>query len=239
MSTPTTFVDATAQAGGGEPPAGPGTARSSATVRPRRSRLGAWARSGLRDAIYSAAIFAWSIVAFTVLVTGLAVTASLFVLVVGVLAWIGFVSAARWTPWVDRRLVGWRRREPLAASYRRPPTAGLIPFVKTRTTDPQTWRDIAWMALTSLVGFGSGLAVLTAFGVIGAYGSMPLWYWAVGDSTAHYGLTNLGLFTVDSLGRAGIMTSVGLAAVPIALLLARGCAGMHARLAVLLLGCSR
>jgi hypothetical protein len=239
MSTPRTFVDATPEAGGGQPPAGPGTALSNAAILQHRSRVGAWTRSALRDVIYAGAVFAWSILAFTVLVTGLAVTASLLVLVVGVVVWIGFVYAMRWTTWVDRRLAGWQRRERFAASYRRPPASGIVPFVKSLTTDPQTWRDMAWMALTSLVGFVSGLAVVTAVGVIGAYVSMPLWYWAIGHPAAHYGLTNVGLLTVDSLGRAAIMTSVGLALIPIAILLARGCAVMHARLAVLVLGRSR
>jgi hypothetical protein len=235
MSTPTTFVDATPEAGGGQPPAGPGTALSNAAILQHRPRVGAWARSALGDVIYAGAVFAWSILAFTVLVTGLAVTASLLVLVVGVVVWIGFVYAMRWTTWVDRRLAGWQRREPLAASYRRPPASGIAPFVRTLTTDPQTWRDMAWLALTSVVGFASGLAVVTAIGVIGAYLSMPLWYWAVEDPTVHFGLTNVGLLTVDSLGRAAIMTSVGLVLIPFGLLLARACVALHVRLAVLLL----
>jgi hypothetical protein len=113
---------------------------------------------------------------------------------------------------------------------------GFVPFVRNLTTDPQTWRDMVWVAVTSIVGFGSGLAVVTAVGVVGSYVSMPFWYWAVGDPAAHYGLTNVGLFRVDSLGPALVMALVGLVAAPFALLLARACAAMHARLAIRLLG---
>jgi hypothetical protein len=81
-----------------------------------------------------------------------------------------------------------------------------------------------------------GLAVITAGAIVLAYLSMPIWYWAISDPHAQYGLTNLGLFTVDTLGEAFALTAIGLALAPLALLLARGCAGLHAGLAARLLG---
>ena len=83
-------------------------------VRPYR-RLRTWTAQSLRDVAYCAAVFGWSIAGFTILVTGLAVTASLLVFVVGVLVWIGFVYVARATTWVDRTLAGWQRHERLPA----------------------------------------------------------------------------------------------------------------------------
>src|SRR5215217_7352737 len=74
---------------------------------PRNTRFSAWTRSALRDMIYCGAGFAWSIAAFTILVTGIAVTASLLFLLVGVFAWIGFAHVLRWTTWVDRNLAGY------------------------------------------------------------------------------------------------------------------------------------
>lgn len=236
MSAPTEFVDATAQAGGRLTPAGSGAA-AAAPMRRAGARVWAWAwvRASVRSVVYSLAVFAWSIVGLTVLVTGLSVSASLLVLVVGVFVWVGFVHVTRWTTWVDRRLAGWVRHEPVPASYRRSPEPGLVPAVRTVTTDPQTWRDMAWLAVTSLVGFAAGLAVVTAAGVSGAYLSMPLWYWTIGDPAAHRGLTNVGLFTVDSLGRAALVALAGVVSTAVTLLLARGCAALHARLAVLFL----
>ena len=91
---------------------------------PRNTRFSAWTRSALRDMVYCGAGFAWSIVAFTILVTGIAATASLLFLLVGVLAWIGFTHVLRWTTWVDRKLAGWQRHERVPAVYRRPATRG-------------------------------------------------------------------------------------------------------------------
>jgi hypothetical protein len=41
-------------------------------------------------AVYSLAVFLWSIAAFTILVTGVSVTASLLIFVIGVFVWVGF-----------------------------------------------------------------------------------------------------------------------------------------------------
>ena len=66
-------------------------------ARPRHWRIRVWTRSALRDVGYCAAVLAWSIACFTILVTGVAVTASLLFLVIGVFVWIGFVHVMRWT----------------------------------------------------------------------------------------------------------------------------------------------
>ena len=197
--------------------------------------LRAWTALGLRNLAYDGAIFAWSIVVFTVLVTGVSLTASLIVLIVGVVVWIAFVYVMRWTTWVDRQLAGWQRHEPIQAVYRRPTAPGLMPLLKTITTDPQTWKDMAWLAVTSIAGFTLGLAALTAAGIVLAYLSMPIWYWAIADPLDLYGLTNLGVVTIDTLGEALAMTAIGLALTPLVLLLARGCASAHAALAARIL----
>jgi hypothetical protein len=59
--------------------------------RETRRRIWAWTTSALRDLGYDAAVFVWSIVAFTVLVTGVSVAASLLVLIVGVFVWIASI----------------------------------------------------------------------------------------------------------------------------------------------------
>jgi uncharacterized membrane protein YdfJ with MMPL/SSD domain len=205
----------------------------------RRRRIRAWTTSALRDLVYAGAVFVWSIVAVTVLVTGVSVTASLLVLVIGVIVWIGFAYVVRWTTWVDRRLAGWQRHERVRAVYRRPTVRGLLPLLRTVSSDAQTWKDLAWLGLTSIAGFTLGLCALTAAGIVVAYLSMPIWYWAISDPQGQYGLTNLGLFTVDTLGEALAATAIGLALAPLALLLARGCATAHAGLAARLLSPDR
>jgi hypothetical protein len=78
-----------------------------------------------------------------------------------VAVWLGFALALRATTTLDRRLAGWQRRESVPAAYRRPPARGFLPLLRTVTGDPQTWRDLGWVGLTSVVGSALGLLGLT------------------------------------------------------------------------------
>ena len=205
-------------------------------VGPRSRRIRTGIGRALRDLVYCGAIFLWSIVAFTVLVTGVSLTVSLIIFIIGVFVWVGFVYVVRWTTWVDRSLAGWQRGERVAASYRRPPARGFLALLKTVTADPQTWKDLGWLGVTSVVGFTLGLVAITAAGIVLAYISLPVWYWAISDPHGQYGLTNLGVATVDTLGEALAVMAIGLVLAPLALLLARGCASAHAALAARVLG---
>ena len=211
------------------------TVPQSTDAQPRHWRIPAWTRSALRDVAYCAAMLAWSIACFTILVTGVAVTASLLFLVIGVFVWIGFVHVTRWTTGIDRRLAGWQRHEHLPATYHRPTDRGFIPYLRMLSSDPQTWKDMAWLGVTSILGFAGGLAVITAVGLAATCVSMPLWYWGASHPDKEYGATGIGFLTVDTLGDAGIAAAIGLVLIPIVLLLARWCAATHASLAVRLL----
>ena len=70
----------------------------------------------------------------------------------------------RGTTWVDRRLAGWQRHERVGGVYRRPDARGFAPLLKTVSSDPQTWKDLGWLGLTSIVGFTLGLAAITGCG---------------------------------------------------------------------------
>ncbi len=205
----------------------------------RLSRIGTWlgakaARAG-RDLLYVAAVGVWSVVAFCVWVTCLSLTLSLLVFVVGVFVWLGSAYVFRWTTWVDRRLVGWERGEPVAAVYREPHEPGILPLLRTITADPQTWKDCGWLVLNSIVGFVGAVVSLTATVVVLAYVFMPAWWWAIPDPTTQYGTLEFGVFTVESTGQAFIVTAIGLVLVPVVWWLNRGLVAGHARIAVPLL----
>src|SRR4051794_24278181 len=55
----------------------------------------AWTRHATRDLVYAAAVCAWAVAGFSILVSGRAVTASLLVLVVGVAVWCTRLRVAR------------------------------------------------------------------------------------------------------------------------------------------------
>lgn len=202
----------------------------------RPAPVRAWVAGGLRDVGYAAATLAWSVVGFTLCVTGISVTAALLVLVIGLPVWLGFAHAARWTTWVDRRLAQWHLGIRIPAAYRRPAARGFGPAVRAVTRDPQTWRDLAWLALASVEGFVLSLVALVPVAAGLAWVSLPAWYWAISDPRAHGGLTNLGVVVVDTPAEALTVSAAALVLVPAALLLARACARAHAGLAVRLLG---
>jgi hypothetical protein len=106
----------------------------------------------------------------------------------------------------------------------------LVPLLKTVSSDPRTWKDPGWLGLISIVGMALGFAAITFAGFVLAYLTMPVWYWAVSDPHDQYALTNLGLDTVDTFGEAVALAAIGLVLAPLALLLARACAAMHAAL---------
>jgi hypothetical protein len=189
----------------------------------------------LRDLGYLGAVLAWSIVSFSVWVAGVSATASVLVLVVGVLVWIGFAYVMRWTTSVDRRLAAWLRHEPIAAEYRNA-APGLIARIKTITADPQTWREFGWLATGSIAGFALAIVAFTAAGVVLAYVTMPLWYWAINDPHAQYGLTNVGVLTADTLPKALAVSAGGLLLSPLVAHIARGAAAGHSQLVRRVLG---
>lgn len=189
-----------------------------------------------RDLLYLLAMFVLSILEFVVWVTGASVTLSLLVLIVGVLAWLATAYVFRWTCAVDRALAGWWRGAPVPAVYRRPTQRGLLSRLRAVTTDPQTWKDFAWLVLNSVLGFVLATVALSVTVLVISYVAMPLWWWAIPDPSKQYGTLNLGIYTVTSTGWALLTTAIGLLLAPLALLLNRGVASLHAALVARVLG---
>lgn len=199
-------------------------------------RLGALAARGGLDLLYLGAIGLWSVVAFCVWVACVSLTLSLLVFVVGIFVWLGSVHVFRWTTWVDRRIAGSARGEPVAAVYRRPSEPGVFALLRCVTTDPQTWKDFGWLVLHSIAGFALAVGALTATAVVLGYVFMPAWWWAIPDPETQYGTLNLGIYTVESAGQAWVTTAIGLALVPLAWLLNRGVVAGDSALAAWILG---
>jgi signal transduction histidine kinase len=189
-----------------------------------------------RDFTYLVAVFAMSIVALVVWVTGLSVTLSLLVLIVGLFVWIGTAYVLRWTTAIDRALAGWLRGSPVRAVYRAPRDKGVLALLRAITTDPQTWKNFGWLVLNSIFGFAFSLAALSVTALVIGYIAMPLWWWAIPHPETQYGTLNLGIYTVTSTGWAFVTTAIGLALAPLALLLNHGVAKVHAAAAAEILG---
>jgi signal transduction histidine kinase len=202
-------------------------------------RLRSAAATAGRDLVYVVAILGTSILAFTVVVTGISLTLSLLVFVIGVFVWMGTVYAFRWITWLERRLAGWARGERIEGLYREPQKPGPWDLLKTLTGDPQTWRDLAWMVINSFLGFALATVALTALAVVLAYVSLPIWWSYPADPDELYGIVNFGIWEVTSTAQAWIVCGAGLVLMPLALLLNRGVVGLHSGLAAKLLGPGR
>jgi len=189
-----------------------------------------------RDLLYLFAVLCMSVIGFTVWVSGLSLTASLLVLVIGVLLWVATAYAVRVTVGIDRWLAAWLRREPIPALYRKRDRGGFLALARTVTQDPQTWKDFGWIVLNSVLGFALAIAAITVTGVVLSYITTPLWWWAVANPHDQYGTLNLGIYTVTSTKWAFVTTGVGLVLVPLALAINRGAAAGHAALAAAILG---
>jgi signal transduction histidine kinase len=207
--------------------------------RPRRGLGASLARGAGRigkDLAYLVAVLALSVVAFVVWVTGLSLTLSLLVLVVGVFVWLGTVYAFRWTVAVDRALAGWSLGSPIRGVYRRPGDRGLFARLRSVTIDPQTWKDLGWLVANSIFGFAFATAALAATALVIGYITMPAWWWAVPHPGDQLVSMNLGIYTVHSTATAWLTTALGLALAPLAVLLNRGIVAAHSGLAARILG---
>ena len=192
-----------------------------------------------RDLLYVLGVLAASIVEFVVWVTGVSLTASLLILVIGLLVWLTTVLIFRVAVDVDRRTAGWYRRRPIHGDYRANYVPGFSARVRAVTTDPQTWKDLGWLVVNSTVGFVMATAAITVTGVVLSYILMPVWWWAISDPNQQYGTLNLGMYTVTSTGWAFVTTGLGVVLLPVAVLLNRAAAAGHAGLAARMLGRSR
>jgi len=189
-----------------------------------------------RDFVYLLAVLCMSIIGFVVWVTGLSVTLSLLILIIGFGVWVGTAYALRATASVDRRLAGWLRRKPIPGLYRAPVERGFLSRVRTVTRDPQTWKDFGWVVLNSILGFVLATVAVTITGLVISYLATPLWWWAISDPHQQYATLNLGIYTVTSTGWALLTTALGLVLVPVAVAINRGAAAGHAALAAAILG---
>ena len=196
-------------------------------------RFSTLAATAGRDFAYLLAVFCVSIIELVVWITGLSLTIGLLVLIVGVFVWVATAYVFRGMATIDRRLAGWVRGKPIPGVYQPPRDRSRV---RTVTSDPQTWKDFGWMVLNSIFGFAIATIAVALTVVVLSYIVMPLWWWAIPDPHTQYGTLNLGIYTVNSTGKAFVTTAIGLALLPLVVLLNHGFAAGHAATAAAILG---
>jgi signal transduction histidine kinase len=181
-----------------------------------------------RDTIYLAAGVLTSSLAFAVWVTGLTLSLSLVIFIVGLPVVIASAIAFRWTAELDRRNAAWLLRRPVRAVYRAQ-GKGFRGVLRSTLSDPQTSRDFVWLVLHSMLGFTFGCIGLGLVLLVAGVATLPAWYWSLPHGA------DIGIWHADELWEA---FALALLAVPLALVTIgalRVCALAESGLAVALL----
>ncbi len=171
-----------------------------------------------------------SILAFAVWVTALSVTLSLAVFVVGIPIALGAAYVMRWTAELDRQNAALVFGRPVRGRYRDHRRATFLGRVSATLSDPQVWRDLAWLVTHSIVGFVFGVVAVSLVSSVLGLATAPLWYWAVPDGI------ELGIYNADTLPWALVTSTLALPLAIITVYALRFMARFHASLVVELLG---
>jgi signal transduction histidine kinase len=182
-------------------------------ARPLRATAARWAR----DLAFHAAGLPASVLGFTLWVTGVSVSLSLAITVLGLIATLASFYAFRWFARLERHRAAIVLRAPIPEHYRRPARgSGWFAKLRVAAQDPGTWKDFAWTGICGVLGFALSTATITLWASTAYLLSLPLWYWAPSPPMS------LGFADVDTLPRALAAAGVGLLLVPIAGLIVRG-----------------
>jgi hypothetical protein len=201
------------------------------------NRTSSISRAVGRDLAYLLLVLAIGVVDCVAWVTGVSITATLLLTIVGIPVWLTTVAVFRHEAEFSRRAAGWFRRSPIPTIYPpRPPDVGRLARARTVTSDPQTWRNLGWLVLNSTAGVALATAAITCTGLAVGYILTPTYYWAIHHAAEQVATLNFGVYTVRSLGWAFVTTGLGVALLPLALGLNHVAAVGHARLAARVLG---
>ena len=101
-------------------------------------------------------------------------------------------------------------------------------------TDPQSWKDLAWLTFAGTFGFIAGVIALSLWLVVVGFVTVPAWYWAVPAPGA-----DVAWMSVDTFGEAFLALDIGLILAPLAYLASRWMAEGQLRLSRVLLAPTR
>jgi len=183
------------------------------------------------DALYLLTGLVTSVVAFVVSVTGITLSICLGMLIIGFpVVLLTFVSCG-WLAALERRRAALVLGAPIAADYRPAPgDRRLAARLRAAAHDPQRWKDIAYLVLHGGVGCAFGAIWLVLLWVAIGSLTLPAWWWAMPADAQYL------WFTIDTWEEAIGAAAIGVAVLPVAVLVQRPLALAQAHLARWLLG---
>ena len=110
----------------------------------------------------------------------------------------------RWAAGFDRRRARIVTGRPIERRYKRPRDGRLLSRIGANTTDPQSWKDLLWLALASVLGLADAIIAATVWAV--GLGSISLlaWWWAVDGPGEAW-----GIFRIDTWEEAIYAALIG------------------------------
>jgi signal transduction histidine kinase len=177
-------------------------------------RIAGLAAQAARDLAYLSIGGLTAILAFCVWVTAVSVTLSLIVFIIGLPLYLLSVIAFRWTAELDRRNAALLLGRPLRATYKDHRGESFLARLSSTSRDAQTWKDLAWLVVHSVLGFGFAVVAVSAVASVIASLVMPLWYWSIPEGV------DWGLWNIDNLPLALLATviSIPLAALTVVIM---------------------
>jgi signal transduction histidine kinase len=199
---------------------------------PALHRLAASVRRTAGDFGYHLLALPATVLAFTTVVAGVVIALCLAITIVGAPAALAVFAVFRANAALERRRAALALGVPVTAVYR-PRAGGLLARLRAALGDPQSWRDLGWLAFAGTLGFAAAVLAVSLWAAVLGLVFMPAWYWALPDPA------QLGLFDVDGLGTAFAATGLGLLLVPVVAAIVRPLTEGQMQLARVLLGRSR
>src|SRR5262245_28787466 len=185
-------------------------------------------RAGL-DALYLTIGLITSVLAFGIWVTGVTVSLVTAVFIIGLPVILVTAIVFRWAADLDRRNAALVLGRQLHGRYRDKTGERFLTRLSTTLRDGQTWKDLAWLVIHSIVGFGFGCAAVASISYVVGTALLPAWYWCLPDGADY------GIWRVDSLGEAFLAVPVAIPFAVITVALLRGMAVGEATIAEALL----
>ena len=157
-------------------------------------------------------------------IAGVTVSICLALLIVGLPVVLATFAVFRWLADLERKRAALVLGAPIASAYR-PHAGGFGQRLLAALSDPQSWKDLAYLGIHGVVGFAWGTIWLTAWGYALGSLTLPAWWWALPDDATYL------WFTADTTTESLIAPLIGLVLLPVAVLLQRGLAVSHAAIA--------
>ena len=154
--------------------------------------------------LYLVLAFPLGVAEFCVLVTGISAGLGLAITLIGIPILFAMLYLWRWMAQGERRLIGSLVGVRVADPYRpAPPNAGHWALIRSRLSDPATWKDLLFLLFQLPLGTLSFAIAVTLISGGGWLLTAPAWYWVDEE------VSDFGVLTVDTLGEALLLVPIG------------------------------